>query len=347
MKLLLILLPLMSFASSDYYPWDWFSDPVIMAQDLRRNFRELPLEGKVISGEKFWSGDYWPLKRGNINYRWHSPRRTGFNLRSPTREEAQRMTQAELSHLSPSEKYDLYTGRYDYPLKHEVERISANPRAETWEGICHGWAPATMNHNEPTPKGATNPEGIVIPFGSADIKALISWYYANGFISPTHQMGRRCYGEGSEDECREDMNAGAFHIVLTNKIALRNEGIIVDLKHGGEVWNHPLMSYQSEFIKWSRKKRDSAPGTVRRAKIKTMVRVLNGTGNYWGQIRATSAQKEFTEKYVYYLDLNASHEIIGGDWDSEDRPDFLWVKYRPQEFTGILSRLGELLNDEK
>ncbi len=344
--LLLLFVPFLAQASPKlFHPWQWYSDPNLMAGDLERNFNRLPVEGKVNSGERFWSGDYWALNRGNINYRWHSPRRAGFNLRSPTMEEAKRMTLAELSHLSPSEKYDLYTGRYDYPLKREVERVSANREALDWEGICHGWAPATMNHQEPTPKGAMNPDGIMIPFGSSDIKALISWYYANGFISPTHQMGQRCYGEGNEDECREDMNAGAFHIVLTNKIALRNEGIIVDLKHGEEVWNHPLMSYRTELVKWSKPKRDSAPGTFKRAKMKTVVRVLNGSGNYWSPIRGTEAQKEGSQKYVYYLDLNSMNDIIGGDWESDDRPDFLWVKYRPVEFTGILSRLGDLLND--
>ena len=88
---------------------------------------------------------------------------------------------------------------------------------------------------------ALNPDGIRIPFGSSDIKALVSYYYANGFISNTHQMGRRCYEDGNRSDCEEDLNAGAFHIVLVNKIALRNEGIIIDLKRGLEVWNHPII----------------------------------------------------------------------------------------------------------
>ncbi len=344
--LFLLLLPLFAHASPKFmHPWQWYSDPNLMSQDLERNLSKLPLEANVDAGERFWSGDYWALNRGNINYRWHAQRRAGFNLRSPSMEEAKRMTLAQLSELSPSEKYDLYTGRYDYPLKLEVEKISANRNAESWEGICHGWAPATMNHQEPTPKAAMNPDGIMIPFGSSDIKALVSWYYANGFISDTHQMGQRCYGDGSEDECREDMNAGAFHIVLTNKIALRNEGIIVDLKHGEEVWNHPLKSYRTELLKMGKPKSDSAPGTVKRAKMKTLLRVIGGTGNFWGVVRGTSDQKESTQKYVYHLDLNASGEIIGGDWESDERPDFLWVKYRPEAFIGILSRLENLLND--
>jgi hypothetical protein len=327
------------------HPWQWFSDPAIMEMDLERNFNKLPVLGKVSDDNRFWSGDYWALRKGNINYRWKDPNPTGFRLRSPTLEEARSMSQAELSHLAPSEKYDLFTGNYEYPLRKEVEKI-ANRNAESWEGICHGWAPSSMNHVEPYAKAMVNPDGISIPFGASDIKALLAYYYANGFESNTHQMGWRCYSEEDEEgQCKEDLNAGAFHIILANKIAFRNEGIIVDLQRGVEVWNHPIMSFSSRVLKWKGPKRTSAPGTVRRPKIETLVRVVMGTGNYWEPVRGTSAQKEITKKYVYFLDLNANNEIIGGDWKSDDRPDFLWVKYKPEAFTGTLSRLSELLND--
>ncbi len=344
MKIFLFLFPLLAFAGPGFFPWDGYSDPAIMADDLEKNFRKLPLSGSVRTDNRFWSGDYWALNKGSINYRWHSPRPTGFNLRSPSRDDAKRMTLAQLSHLSPSEKYDLWTGRYDYPLKSEVEKI-ANRHARIWEGICHGWAPASMNHQEPHAKGAMNPDGIRVPFGTSDIKALLSYYYANGFISNTHQMGRRCYEDGNDRDCEEDLNAGAFHIVMVNKIAFRNEGIIIDLKRGLEVWNHPIISFRSQVEKFVSPISTSAPGTVRRAKINTTARVVNGTGNFWERVKGTSAQKEGNQNYSYYLDLDRDDKIIGGDWESKNRPDFLWVKYRTKEFTGTLSRLGELLND--
>ncbi len=344
--LFILLLPFSVFASPKLFlPWQWYSDPALMSIELERNFEKIPLEAKVEGAERFWSGDYWALNRGNINYRWNSSQRIGFKLQSPTLEEARLMTREQLAALSPSEKYDIFVGNYDYPLRKEVEGI-ANRRAESWEGICHGWAPASMNHQEPLAKDRMSPEGINVPFGSSDIKALISYYYANGFISDTHQMGRRCYDEeGEAEDCKEDMNAGAFHLILTNKIAFRQEGIIVDIKRGTEVWNHPLKSYRSEVLKWKGPKRTSAPGTVKRAKVKTLVRVIYGTNNYWEPIRATDHQQEGALKYVYFLDLDVNGNIIGGEWDSDERPDFLWVKYRPEEFTGNLARLNELLND--
>lgn len=253
------------------------------------------------------------------------------------------MTLAELSHLSPSEKYDIFLGRYDYPLKAEVAKV-ANPAALIWEGICHGWAPATMNHSEPFAKGAMNPEGIQVPFGSADIKALLSWYYANGFNSPTHQMGRRCYGDGRDPECREDLNAGAFHIVMVNKIALRSEGIIIDLKHGKEVWNHPIKSFSTKVLASGAPVTTSAPGARKRVKIETSARVINGSGNFWETVIGTGNQKEETQRYSYWIELDADDEIVGGEWISENRPDFLWVKYRGN-FSGYWAKLELLLND--
>ena len=78
-----------------------------------------------------------------------------------------------------------------------------------------------MNEAEPAPVTMTNPDGIKIPFGSADVKALLDYYYAFYTEGDTHQLGNRCsvpvwMGGGN---C-SDVNAGAFHIVVANQIGL-------------------------------------------------------------------------------------------------------------------------------
>jgi hypothetical protein len=163
--------------------WEKDSDPRIMGEHFYDNFYVLPKSGRVFEDSKFWSGSYWPLNKGNINLRWHAKIQNGFHLSSPIKTEALQMREEEIAELSPAEKYDLYMGRYDYPLTLEVSRL-AKSDAKDWEGICHGWAPASMNHYEPKPKIMLNAQGIKIPFGSSDIKALISYYYANGFVAP-------------------------------------------------------------------------------------------------------------------------------------------------------------------
>lgn len=328
--------------------WDpSISSPDIMNLNFKKNFLSLPLSAKINNSGKYWPGDYWALRNGNINYRWYAQKKTGFNLNSPNREHAKRMSIPELAQLSPSEKYDLLTGRYDYPLKNKVAEITT-PSAEIWEGICHGWAPASMNHNEPTPKLLFNPDGIEIPFGSTDIKALLSYYYAHVHrANDTHQMGNRCYEDnGRETNCSNDLNAGAFHIVLANRIGFEGKGVIADMQRFKEVWNHPITSYQSRILAQKAPQSTSAAGTLKVIQLQTIVTYAAKGLHDWHPVQGTTKQEQKTQVFEYEIELSADGSIIGGEWKSKNRPDFLWIMPRPHTFTGILSRLGELINDE-
>lgn len=325
-----------------HMPWARNSSPAIMNKNFIKKFSSLPLVGQAVGPRKYWSSDYWPLNRGGINYRWNSPEPTGFNLNSPDKVEALRMSEEELAALAPSEKYDLFTGNYSYPLKRRVEK-RASPRRKDWEGICHGWAAANLNHNEPTPKVMTNPDGIRVPFGSSDIKALLSFYYAYDFDPvSTHQMGRRCTGR---KHCSEDMNAGAFHIVLANRLGLQGISFLADIENGREVWNHVVYSFRTQILDSNLSPAsNSARGTVKVIRVKTIMRVVfNIVKNSWLPVRGTNLQSYRDEVYEYDLDINKYGGIIGGDWRSKQRPDFLWVVHPTSKFTGRLSRLGELL----
>ncbi len=319
------------------------SGPEIMGPHFIKEFNALPLVGEVAQTKKYWSGDYWALRKGNINNRWYSQNRIGFNLISPEQDEARSMTIPMLAELSPSEKYDLFTGSYDYPLKKAVSEI-AYPEAQSWEGICHGWSPASMNHNEPTPKLMFNPDGIEIPFGSTDIKALLSYYYAHVHQVPdTHQMGRRCSTENRNDsDCLNDLNAGAFHIVLANKLGFNKEGLIADVQHFDEVWNHPITLYKSTIKRQYGRRRNSAREAVKVLLLQTTIEIVTKGKNDWHPVQPS--KESLT--YEYELELDSNGSIIGGEWKSKKRPDFLWAMDRPHKFVGILSRLGELLNDE-
>src|SRR5690606_34551400 len=91
-----------------FKPWQSVSDPLIMSGDFVRKFSYLPLKAKVRDDQKFWTGDYWALNKGNINYRWNSPRPKGFNLDSPSKIKAMNMSAQEIAELAPSEKFDLF-----------------------------------------------------------------------------------------------------------------------------------------------------------------------------------------------------------------------------------------------
>jgi Transglutaminase elicitor len=330
--------------------WKGFSEPEIMASGFTHQFDSLPLEGSVQIGPRAWSGHYWPSAQGGINVRWNTREQEGFKYKSPKKEEVLRMSQAQLAQLSPSEKYDLLTGKYDYPLK-ELAESAASRTAPDWAGICHGWAPATLFHNEPTPKTAINPDGVVIPFGSSDIKALLSYYYAfHHETESTHQVGLRCFfgpWMGGAKGCDEDLNAGAFHIVISNMLGLRREGFMADVDRFKQVWNQPIVGYRSQILGANLpKSKKAAEAAVREVRIATDFFYVDEVNEpTWDIVHGTKDQKISKRSYLYRVELDRRGQIVGGEWESDERPDFLWNSSRATKFEGILYRLSELLND--
>lgn len=327
-------------------PWKDYSDPMIMSSDFKRNFSSLPLKGHIADPQKLWANDYWPRKRGGINYRWNASQRIGFKLSSPAKEDILLMNEAQLAALAPSEKLDILNGHYDYPLKAEVNE-GASPQAPLWHGICNGWSPASINHNEPTPKKLVNPDGVVVPFGSSDIKALLSYYYAfKHEVKSTHQMGKRC-NFWIEPNCHDDLNAGAFHIVLTNKLGLEGTSFIADVERSRAVWNHAVNEYSSVIVRQNLPPaKDSAPGTVKRVQVKTVMSFVMGIKeNSWHPTTGTENHINDVRNYEYFVELDHAGNIIGGEWISKARPDFIWMMEKASDFKGQFARLSELLND--
>lgn len=327
--------------------WEGISDPSRMSSSFERGMANLPLSGQGADPEKYWSSDYWARNKGGINYRWNSSHPTGFNLKSPTKTQASQMSIAELSALAPSEKFDLLSGRYTYPLKNQIAAY-ASPNRSSWEGICDGWAAAALNHDEPTPKTFANPDGILIPFGSSDVKALLSWYYARVWSGGYAMMGRRCNGgiNIGTDRCNNDMNAGAFHIVLANRLGKQGLPFIADIDRGSQVWNHIGWDFHSTIVSTGGRRSTSASGTVKTMRVKTSVKYIYLVPkNSWNPVIGTSSQRTTTRNYEYYVDLNSAGNIIGGDWISTQRPDFLWLERKTSGFTGSWARLADLVND--
>lgn len=321
--------------------WGTVSEPLRLGV-TERSVTELPLQGTVANPKRYWSSDFWSKKKGGINYRWNAPRPHGQNLRSPSRQQVASMSIAELSTLAATEKLDLLAGAYDYPLKNEIARY-ADRRAPEWEGICNGWSEAAMHHDEPAPVTLANPDGILIPFGSSDIKALLSWYYFRKLADGYARIGSRC--SEKDDSCDHDLNAGAFHLVLANRLGINGESFIADIDRGEEVWNHTAVSYQATVKQTDLSpRRSSARGTRRVMRVVTEVNytfVLNK--NSWEPVLGTDKQKLTKRVYEYYLELDESGMILGGEWISKQRPDFMWISTPTSEFTGNMSKLNDLL----
>ncbi len=349
----LILASTVSFAQELYddvdEAWQGFSSPEIMSSGFTNNLSALPLEGKIAAGTKGWSSTYWPSNKGGIANRWNSPRKETFGYSSPSRAEIASMSLEQLKLLSPAEKYDLLLGQYDYSFKRQVYS-SASKHAKDWAGICHGWAPAAMLHNEPTPKTLKNPDGISIPFGAGDIKGLISYFYA--FYTEdqdTDQVGLRCYfGSwlGGAKGCSDDLNAGAFHIIIANKLGLEGEGFLVDVDRYNEIWNQPAHGFKTQIIDANLPVSKGAARTaVREMRVETEFFYTDESDPTWNVVYGTPDQIISKLDLAYRLELDAQGNIVGGSWESKVRPDFLWNKKKVKEFSGLFAKLPALLND--
>lgn len=310
------------------------SEEILLDTSMSLNFDLLPLKGEVRREGKLWSGDSWRLKYGAINYRWNAKVKEGFTYLSPGPREILTLPKQKIKELSPAEKFDLYLGNYDYPFRWEVDTLARSGTAE-WEGLCHGWAGASLNHSEPAPKTVVNPDGIEIYFGSADIKALLTYAYSKVLIDDHDSLGRRCDEIGDDDNCNNDLTALSFHAVVTNKLGLRGKSIILDVDRGREVWNHPIVSYESTIHSMKSTKKG------RTAIISTKIKYVDVVEkNSWEKGDA-DMMSYLTVKYR--IDMDEYSNMIDSQWLSYERPDFLWTVKEQTEFTGSLSKLMNLI----
>ena len=351
MKILFFILFLIQVSySQPRGKWMDMEDPILLLnQDYQQKFVDLPLKGKL--DVRPWSDTYWATYKGGISYRW---------VKAGTRDETmtykilkkEDLSKMDIALLSPSEKYDIFMGDYNFTLtqmeKNRTE-VMTNRAIPLWWGLCHDWAPATMIYNPPGPITVKNQDGIEIPFYASDIKALLLYNLElQNEITKTHFMGSRCelklpqlleafsFGKISSDrflkaigkeECA-DMDAGAMHLALATSIGIRKTGFVMDKTRGNQIWNQPVYAYESKILKSKavkRIKKGEFPN-LDVAKILTiqtnLVYVKEIEPNQDGKNNPIKSLSDLP--YKYELFLNSNGNIIGGKWLSLERPDFFW-----------------------
>ena len=340
------------------------------------NFKQLPLNGEQLDDRYGWSETYWPSNVGGIAYRWSSPNPEPFKYRLNTKDELQKMTSQELSQLSPAEMYDVAMGDYNYTLTRKMLG-QYTTRDLWWEGICHGWSQAASNYPEPAKVLIKNPDGIKVPFGSSDVKALLAMHEASNYGGAYSFAGTRCKvngkvpGEGDnrdrntnppsdEDanspECK-DVNAGAFHVVISNMLGIHGRGFVADIDRYNDVWNQPITSYITSIVgEEAVSDFEAAQGITRKVRIITKMTygeelkfytpALGATGihNFVSKnpVTGTIHQEFRMRPYEYIVEIDGFGKVIGGSWISETRPDFLWMFERSTKFKNAPIPLGGL-----
>lgn len=325
--------------------WGPHDEPIRLDLSYDRQFSNLPTE--AVLSKAPWPDTYWPSYQGGISDRWMDLESEAFTYQLLSLSELKSLSKEQLSVLSPAEKFDILRGDYSYPLVRS-ERLRTSPEDEGWEGLCHGWAPASVLYDEPAPIEMTNADGITIPFGSADIKAMLTYYQGQIARAPTQFLGLRCNvkiedyesARANADDCK-GVNAGAFHIVIANQIGLMNQSFIIDVTRDFQVWNHPIYGFKSEFQTKEGISPTAAPGTVQEILVETSMWYVVESDAIWNAVNALDYTTMRT--YRYTLELDASGTIIGGEWLQVDRPDFMW-KQEKVPFSGDFTMLEDLYN---
>ncbi|WPU67030.1 hypothetical protein [Peredibacter starrii] len=370
MNKLLVLATVALIGSAHAAKWDRNNNPklfdAVAATKINMTFHDLPLSARLLDDSMAWSETFWPSRFGGIAYRWNHPNPQPFKYTLHTKEELLKMSEKELSQLSPSELYDIAMGDYGYTLTKKTLK-SYKPDDLWWEGICDGWALAASHYSEPDKTVVTNKDGIKVPFGASDVKGLLSMheaYNANGMYA---RVGARCKvngkvtGESFPDdkfpnppapkdanrpECA-DVNAGAFHVVIANMIGINSQGFIAEVDRYNDVWNQPVYSYDSKIVgELPLTEKDIKAGIDKKIQIKTDMTYAEELV-FWKQkyadegylgfvskepVTGTLAQTYSVRNYEYVIELDNAGQVIGGEWISETRPDMIWAKAKVPKF---------------
>jgi hypothetical protein len=374
MKKLVVLASLCLVSQAYAAKWDKANLPgyfnIVAGGPMKVNLNDAPAAAKLADDRYGWSESYWPSMLGGISYRWNHPTPNPFKYKLFSKEEILKMSEAELSQLSPSELYDIAQDDYKYSLTKKVQK-QYSERDLWWEGICHGWAQAASNYPEPDKTVVVNKSGVKVPFGASDVKGLLAMHEAYNGKGSYARVGARCKVVGKvpgeafpEDgivpfpsakdaarpEC-SDVNAGTFHIVLTSMIGVYSKGFVADVDRFNDVWNQPVVGYETNLNKGKLEEFSVTPeefrnGIARKVRVKTIMSygdelefetpelVSEGLLNFVSKnpVTGTSSQLTSVKNYEYILELDSFDNIVGGEWISESRPDMMWMMKADKNF---------------
>jgi hypothetical protein len=154
---------------------------------------------------------------------------------------------------------------------------------KTWEGVCHGWS--TAAGNVPRPRKTVSfklPNGKTLKFFPDDLKALVSYMWANSIVQDgrTYDEENDTYGGGgilnqglkcNENFPKKDpwgriyddrpdqtskeleprcvgVHPALWHLGLVNIIGKQGRSFIVERKISKGVDNHPMYGYKAQYF---------------------------------------------------------------------------------------------------
>ena len=305
--------------------WNFKNNPFFKASKiLETNLDSLP-QSFELSG-LFGSDWIWPIKEGGILNRWalKNPKKSSdkylfsfFPFES--------LKNVDLAQLSPSEKFDLYLGNFDWNFSKMVKKSQATLRESDFKTQL-AFSESVLNFKNTSSLIVEGKNPLKIPFGSSDMGALLFASLLLDEKSETKIIGYPCqiiFIQASDSEKCEGVNPGTFHILLTNYLGLRDKGLIMDLKRDKNLELRPIIGFVSNF----KTIEGSPPGNSKVKKevlVSTFVKFIRPGLPKWS-FEPTTTSRGY-EYYTYILELDEKNNIKGGRWISFNRPDFIAIK---------------------
>jgi hypothetical protein len=181
--------------------WDSVSAPEIFGVKTLK-YKDLVTSGFVKGSVDVipWTDDYWPLTDVNMAKRYITTKEFKSFDEQILDVNTMIAEKADLSNLSPAEKYDYITGDTRYAVSREswstyesYNSMYSNHSDWSWMGICHGWAPAAYMEKAPKHAVLVKKGGREVMFYEGDIRGLLSKAWAiNRNQGGTDFMGSRC-----------------------------------------------------------------------------------------------------------------------------------------------------------
>jgi hypothetical protein len=308
-----------------------------------------------------WSGHYWPHFQGSLAVRYRDQafislikNKEQFSKFKELAEKKPLYTYSGKENLlSPAEKYDLLVGddsfsltKYSWEISEKAMNLAGN--VPTWRGICDGWSAASQMMPRPVRSVTVKtPKGQPITFYPEDLKALGSLLYGRA-QNEVIFLGKRCRSQvlGTFTGACEGTNPAAFHKALINRVGKLKKTFVADVSPGSEVWNYPVKSYKityynvfseeespnflevaESFLKKNRFARTNKrhKNTMSIVGVKATVVYANMREANLFESDGTSMDETLEKTYYYDLELDHSHQILGGEWFGSNRPDFIWA----------------------
>lgn len=317
---------------------------------------------KGSTGIDLWSGSYWPHYQGSLASRYMDPnfvpmidKEIQYKENLALFESLPASGYSSVDLLSPAEKYDLLVGDDEMTLtKYSWElgkKTLKGNTVSTWRGLCDGWASASQMMPRPMKSvQAHSPSGQPITFFPEDLKALGTLLYAKAQGAP-HFLGKRCRSPLLifTNAC-DEINPGAFHLALVNRVGAMKKTFIGDIAPGGEVWNYPVKSYSFRYYNVFDKEESSDFRSVMesydrddkktkkfadhsgRAKgtkyiVGVVAKVVYQNMREKNLVAASGIGEDsvLEKEYRYDLELAADFTILGGENPAKNLPDFVWA----------------------